>query len=1086
VAWSGGPGGGSTGQPEPLTGVVTLLFTDLARSTELFERLGDDAAQAVLAAHLAMLRESVQATGGRVVKSLGDGLMVAFPSPLDALRCAVRMQEDVARQSEARPASRLGLRVGVHVGEPVRDEDDLFGTSVVVAKRLCDRAEEGQILASELVSGLVGSRGGFRFRPLGTMRLKGLRAPLAVVEVLWTEVPGAGPAARPAARPIRPTLARGPRFVGREPELEFLEAELGRAAAGETRCVLITGEPGIGKTRLAEELLARHPDDVIALSGRAYPLGVTAAFGLWAEALERYLRGLPANEISALCGGLLDDLASLLRSVAAVRGSTPEREAPRFRLLEALTILLENLAARQPVVMFLDDVHLADASSWEALQYLARNLSGARLLVVASARPVELSDQVVATQVVFGLEQDGFLTRLDLEALPAQEIAELAEAMTGEAPPKPLVDWLVEKSQGNALFAVGLVRALLDEGADLSAPSLQRVPEGLAERVTARLRALDEPAQGVLETLAVLGRKADLVALPALSGQPPETLERALSPVVAARLVLEEERGPYVTYEITHPLFEEAIYKGITTVRRRATHRRIGRALLGAGRLGEAAQHFARAADVGDDEAIAVLRDAVRDAEQREAYREAVTILCSLVELLPSGDDRWLDVANALSHQADWVYRGSSQAALGIRALREIRSALERSPDPARRATINFRLATFLAFGTSELEEAERACGEAVELYREAGDRPRMLLAANELASIRGLRGDLAAWEAGAREVVEAAEAAGDRYVIIQALGTLAHAAANRGRFPEAEAAFRRNLAIVSEDGKPHPVSMSLISLASCLSWEGKVEEALPLLEEAKAVNPEWRESLFLEWGTFTYWMAGDFPAVLANADEVGTVGKRGGHAMHFAALAAVEMDELPHARGYLARAQTAYGEADWFIYTDYGLYAGAMVAWRAEHNGDSLAAIQRVADKLLAMGVLPYAAWVLVDLAELGAVSGERDIAVIAARHLQGVAERIDRPLYHALAGIGAAWSGLASGATAEAVPAARRAVESLSGSGCRAFFGRALDVLGRSLASTDAAGAREALQQAIDLFGACSAVWRRERAIEVVRRLS
>lgn len=1077
-----GPSNAAGAPPEP---VVTLLFTDLVGSTELLDKIGEPAWKATLQSHLALLGATVAEAGGRVVKSLGDGLMVEFVNPAAAVRCALRMQEGAAGQQGTGAAPNL--RIGLHAGEALRQGDDLVGAAVVVAKRLCDRASGGQILASDSLARLVGDDTGAAFRPLGRLRLKGLRTPLAVVEV---SPAGTADQPVPAFRsPARPDARRAPgspaELVGRDHELAILEAELERSARGECRCVLITGEAGIGKTRLAAELLARHPDDVIALSGRGYPLGVTASFGIWAEALERYLRGLDPAVVAELCGGFLDDLATLLRSVAAARGSVPHQEAPRLRLLEGLAVLVGNCADHQPVVAFLDDVHLADASSWEALRYLLHNLPGG-LLVVAAARPDELLDQAVATQVLFGLEQQGFIRRLGLTALPGSDVGGLARAVLDEAPPPVLVDWLTARSRGNPLFALGLLRALVEEGADLSAPTLRRLPEGLADRVTVSLRGLDEPARELLETLAVLGRRTDLVSLPALSGQPPETVTDALERIVAARLVVEEERGLEVSYEIAHPLVGEAIYKVTSRLRRRNVHRRVGRALLAGARLGEAAQHFARAADVGDSEAIAALRDAVRDAEQRGAYREAVTLLASLAELLPSGDERWLEVANALSHQADWVYRGPAHAAMGIRALREIRSALSRAPDPARRAAATFRLATFLAFGTGELEEAEGACAEAVELFGEAGDRPRMLLAANELASIRALRGDIAAWETGASEVAVAAEAAGERFVMMEALGTFAIAAAHRGRFGAGEPAFRRNVAYAREGGKAHRLTMSLTAWASCLSWEGRVAEALPLLEEARAVNPDWRQSLFLEWGNFTYWMAGDYPAVLANADDVGTVGKRGGHAMHFAALAAAAMGQLPRARRYLARAQTAYGENDWFIYTDFGLYVGAVVAWQEEQNGDSLSAIRQVAEKVLRIGVLPYAAWVLVDLAELAAAAGDGGLAKWAAGHLNAIADEIDRGLYTALADIGAASSALVSGDADRAANGAERAVALLSESNCRGFLGRALDVWGRSLAGRDPTAAVSVLEQAAHTFEACGAAWRRDCSLDALGRLS
>jgi class 3 adenylate cyclase len=326
--------------------MMAILFTDLVGSTEMLERLGEDAAEELRRTHFGLLRQAVGEAGGQEVKNLGDGLMVTFPSSLQAVACAVAMQRAVAGHNLEEPGRALEIRVGLHLGEPVADEDDFFGTSVVVAKRLCDRAEGNQILASVLVATVVGSRGGYRFRSLGRVALKGLAEPLAAVAVEWqAESParpvGPAPVTPPTTRRRAP---RGPRLVGRERELDVLEAELERAGAGEFSCVLVVGEPGVGKTRLASELLARHRNHILGLSARAYPLGTTASFGLWAEALERHLRGLAPTEVSRLCGGFLGDLAGLLRSVAAAHGSVPEEEVPRLNLLEGLAVVLFHLA----------------------------------------------------------------------------------------------------------------------------------------------------------------------------------------------------------------------------------------------------------------------------------------------------------------------------------------------------------------------------------------------------------------------------------------------------------------------------------------------------------------------------------------------------------------------------------------------------------------------------------------------------------------------------------------------------------------------------------------------------------------------
>src|SRR5688572_15611171 len=131
--------------------IVTFLFTDLVASSDLYSRLGDDAAERLRRTHFRVLRDSVASAGGHEVKSMGDGLMVVFPSAVEAVSCAVAMQQAVDRENRRSDAVPLGVRVGLHIGEPIRDEDDYFGQAVVIARRLCDAAQGGQIIVSDLV-----------------------------------------------------------------------------------------------------------------------------------------------------------------------------------------------------------------------------------------------------------------------------------------------------------------------------------------------------------------------------------------------------------------------------------------------------------------------------------------------------------------------------------------------------------------------------------------------------------------------------------------------------------------------------------------------------------------------------------------------------------------------------------------------------------------------------------------------------------------------------------------------------------------------------------------------------------------------
>src|SRR5712691_10744563 len=216
---------------------VTILFTDLVGSTELLQRAGDERAQRIFKAHHRLLREAVEAHGGHEVKWLGDGLMVAFDSASDAVKCAIAMQ-----QASRRPTAgeRLEIRAGLNVGEAFVDESDYFGTSVVIARRLCDSGGAGAIRASDIVVRLLDGRGDdLQTKDLGALDLKGITNPVPAVEIIYDHDPMA--------------LLRKLPFVGRDAEYETMLKKLAEARNGRGAVILLAGEPGIGKTRLTEE-----------------------------------------------------------------------------------------------------------------------------------------------------------------------------------------------------------------------------------------------------------------------------------------------------------------------------------------------------------------------------------------------------------------------------------------------------------------------------------------------------------------------------------------------------------------------------------------------------------------------------------------------------------------------------------------------------------------------------------------------------------------------------------------------------------------------------------------------------------------
>jgi DNA-binding SARP family transcriptional activator/class 3 adenylate cyclase len=183
------PAGPEPAPPAPVPGgLVIVLFTDVVQSTELVFQSGDEEAQQVLAAHHALLNETVAAHGGHEVKWLGDGLMVAFPSAADAVRCAIALQ-----QASRRPlrGQRLAIRIGLSAGEAFREATDYFGTPVIIARRLCERAEAGQILCTPVVRELLTGRAGFSFVDLGKVELKGMIEPVGACKVRYEAAPSA-------------------------------------------------------------------------------------------------------------------------------------------------------------------------------------------------------------------------------------------------------------------------------------------------------------------------------------------------------------------------------------------------------------------------------------------------------------------------------------------------------------------------------------------------------------------------------------------------------------------------------------------------------------------------------------------------------------------------------------------------------------------------------------------------------------------------------------------------------------------------------------------------------------------------------
>ncbi len=593
---------------------VTILFTDLVGSTELLQRAGDEQAQRIFKAHHRLLREAVEAHGGHEVKWLGDGLMVAFDSTADAVKCAIAMQ-----QSSRRPTAgeRLEIRAGLHVGEAFVDESDYFGTSVVIARRLCDSGGAGAIRASDIVVRLLdarqGDRGdGLQTKDLGALDLKGITNPVPAVEIIYEHDPMA--------------LLRKLPFVGRHDEYEAMLKKLAEARNGRGSVILLAGEPGIGKTRLTEEFCEHASSGATVIRGNCYEGDVAAPFGPWVEALRSLIEQTPDADLRGTLGPGGPDIALMMpeirrRIVDLEESPRLEPEAERARRFDSINAWLRNAAEKKPLVIFLDDLHWCDRPSLALLEQVSRGCHDKRIVIVGTYRDVEVDRVHPFAQTLTALRRMEHHDRISLHGFTSEGVDELLASMEpsaeGAAGRQALAVALHAESEGNPFFIREVLNHLVEtgtlrheggrwQGGGASVAAFG-IPEGIREVIGRRLLRLSEGANRVLQRASAMTSGFTWDELRAISEESEDDLLDVLDEALGSQIIAERERS---SYAFTHALVRATLYDELSAPRRVQLHRRIGEALeqLYAGETdahaAELAHHFALAVGGGAEKAV--------------------------------------------------------------------------------------------------------------------------------------------------------------------------------------------------------------------------------------------------------------------------------------------------------------------------------------------------------------------------------------------------------------------------------------------------------------------------------------------------
>src|SRR5215203_112352 len=472
---------------------VTLVFCDVADSTPLGEQLDPEALRAVWSRYHETARTVLERHGGTIEKFVGDAVLGVFGIPvvheddaLRAVRAAVELREELARLNDDLEAAfgvRIGVRTGVQTGEvfagdPTQGDPFATGDAVVIAQRLEATATAGEILVGDATIRLV--RDAVTVEAVPALELKGKSEPVDAWRLLEVEPDAAG-----LARRLDSPL------VGRAVELDALLAELERAIADRAcRIVTIVGEPGVGKSRLAAELIATAGDEAVVLEGRCLPYGN----GITYWPLVEIVRDLDLDAI-------LGDDAAHGRILEAIGRAEPRSRSDE--IYSAVRRLLESLAAAQPLVVVLDDIQWAEPAFLDLVEYLAGWSRDAPILVCCMARP-DLAE----------LRPGWGGTTIQLTPLPREQARTLLENLAGPLDSEA-ADAVSRATGGNPLFLEEMLRMLIEDGIlverdgrleALAVVDALRVPETVQAVLAARLDRLGQEELAVLQRASVIGQ----------------------------------------------------------------------------------------------------------------------------------------------------------------------------------------------------------------------------------------------------------------------------------------------------------------------------------------------------------------------------------------------------------------------------------------------------------------------------------------------------------------------------------------------------------------------------------------------------
>lgn len=836
--------------------------------------------------------EQAAGRSGRACSTLEEALSLWRGPPLEEFAYDRFAQLEIARLEEMRVAAleelvEAKLALGRH-HEVVAELEALIAeqpyrerlrAQLMLALYRCDRQAEALEAYQDARRRLVDELGiepGERLRELERAILKQDPA------LAFSEEVGHG-----EERQV--TVASSGAFVGRERELSELVRALDDAIGGRGRLALLAGDPGIGKSRLAEELVTRaQARGALVLVGRCWEAGGAPAYWPWVQSLRTYVREREPVALRAEVAAGASDLAQVIPDLRERFPDLPEPaaldpEGARFRLFDAVAEFLRSASKSQPMVLVLDDLHAADAPSLLLLRFLVRELASMHVLIVAAYRDLAPTSTQPLAEMVAAVAREPVTSRLELTGLSEHNVEEYVQLTASETVPPGLVATLHAETEGNPLFLGEMVRLLEAEGEfqrpfDELRAAGRRLPDTITDVIGQRLRRLRESCRRMLEEASVLGRAFGVRELAALVDRPEGEVLEALDEALSAR-VISEAPSPG-RFRFSHMLIRDTLYEGLDPSHRRAAHLRAGEILeelyaadsephlaelahhsfeaLPSGDPGKAAHQAERAGDratalLAYEEAArlyALALDAVALQAGETAERRCALLIALGDARARAGDEpeaqqaflQAVDIAGraglaVLHAHAALGYGGRfvwSRAYGDVHLIELLEGALQALPGD--QAGLRAKLMARLSGALRDYPSRERRASlsaQAVAIARDLGHPATLAYALDgRYCAIMWPENPPERLEI-ANEIVELANQVGDQERAI--MGRLYRAIANMelGRMMEVEAELKLTAAQATQLRQPAQLWMSAASLADVALFQGRFDEAEQLIADA-------------------------------------------------------------------------------------------------------------------------------------------------------------------------------------------------------------------------------------------------------------